>query len=84
MPEPTVNMPSSAPSRKVTAAGAAGVVAGLILWLLDAYVFGPGREGDVPGPVSAFVFLVVPGALAYGAGYLVKRRASELSPGRPG
>lgn len=47
--------------KAATGAGGAGAVAGaFIVWLLETYVF----KGDVPGPVTALVYVVVPGALA--------------------
>lgn len=47
-------------------AGAAGAVAGFVLWLLARYVF----PGGVPDEVDALVFLVVPWALAAAASYV--------------
>jgi len=74
----TVNMPTSEPSRKVTAATAGAVVSGFVLWLLSEFVF----KGDVPEPVVLLVALVVPGALTFLAGYVTKRAAREVTPGR--
>ena len=47
-------------------AGVGAAIAGVALWLLGEYVFG----GDVPEPVSAAVWVLVPAVLAWAAGYL--------------
>lgn len=47
-------------------AGAAGAVAGFVLWLLARYVF----HAPVPSEVGALVFIVVPWALAAGTAWL--------------
>jgi len=52
---------------KVTAATAAAVSTGFVLWVLQSYVFG---GGAVPGPLAAFVGIVVLGVVTVGAGYL--------------
>lgn len=75
---PKVNMPTSAPARKVVGAsagaGIGGVTAGLILWALSAYVF----DGNVPDAVSAFVYVVAPLVLSFVGGYVTRRKADEL------
>lgn len=53
-------------------AGSGVVIAQAILWILDQYVFGPGKEGDVPGPVTILVTVAVSAALAWVAGYRAK------------
>lgn len=85
--QPTVNMPSGNPSRKVlgATAGATGgiVVANLIEWGLDDYVFDAKVPDNVPGPVEAFVMYIVPIGLTFLAGYLTKRGAAEVNPPQP-
>lgn len=73
-PDGTVDMPSAAPARKVVAGTVGAAVAGFLLWLLSKYVF----DGDTPEPVQALVALGVPALLTFAAGYLTKRKASEL------
>lgn len=79
---PKVNMPSSAPARKVVGAtagaGVGGVTANLIIWGLDDLVFDPHVPDSVPGAVSAFVITVVPIALSFLGGYLTRRDTDEL------
>jgi hypothetical protein len=81
---PKVNMPTSAPARKVVGAsagaGIGGVTAGLILWALGAYVF----DGNVPDAVSAFVYVVAPLVLSFVGGYVTKRSTDELMVPAPG
>lgn len=83
----TVDMPSGNPSRKVlgATAGATGgvVVANLVEWALDDYVFQPHVASSVPGPVEAFVMFIVPIALTFLGGYLTKRGANEITPPQP-
>jgi hypothetical protein len=78
------NMPTAAPARKVVAstagAGVGVVSAQLVVWGLDEYVFEPEVASSVPGPVEAFVMLVIPLVLAFASGYLTPRASSELQP----
>ena len=53
---------------KVTAATMAAAVAGLVLWVLETYVF----DGSVPEAVGAVVALAVPAVLTFLAGYQAK------------
>jgi hypothetical protein len=53
---------------KVQASTAAAAVSGLALWALGTYVF----KGDVPDVVVSWVYVIIPAALAFGAGYLAK------------
>jgi len=55
--------------KKVTASTAAAVTTGVVLWVLQTYVFG---GGDVPGPLAAFVGLVVLGGVTFGVGYMAR------------
>ena len=54
--------------RKVQASTAVAAVSGMVLWVLGRYVFG----GDVPDVVASWVYVLVPGALTFAAGYLTK------------
>lgn len=56
------------PETKVTAATFGAAAAGLIVWVLDSYVF----VGDTPDPVELFVWVFVTGLVTFGAGYLAK------------
>lgn len=50
-------------------AGAGGIVAGFIIWLLDELFWdGPG-DPEVPLPVVLLVGLVVPAVIAFASGY---------------
>jgi hypothetical protein len=53
---------------KVKASTAAAAASGLALWALGRYVF----KGDVPDVVASWVYVIVPAALAFGAGYLAR------------
>jgi hypothetical protein len=53
---------------KVQASTAAAAVSGLALWALGTYVF----KGDVPDVVVSWVYVIIPAALAFGAGYWAK------------
>jgi hypothetical protein len=56
---------------KVKASTAAAAVAGLALWALGRYVF----RGAVPDVVASWVYVIVPAAITFGAGYLAKHTA---------
>jgi hypothetical protein len=53
---------------KVQASAAAAAVSGLALWALGHYVFKTG----VPDVVASWTYVIVPGALTFGAGYLAR------------
>lgn len=66
--------PVEAKVKASTGGATAGVVVGaLVIWGLQNYVF---KGSDVPVPIQAFVYLVVPAALTAGSafvsGYLAK------------
>ena len=54
---------------KVKASTAAAAVSGLALWALGRYVF---KGSGVPDVVTSWVYVIIPGALAFGAGWLAK------------
>jgi hypothetical protein len=72
----TVNMPDGTPSRKVVAASTTAAVTAFVLWLLGEYVF---PERAVPEAVEGLVLVVVPGVVAFVAGYVTKRSVGELT-----
>lgn len=57
-----------APERKVTTSTVAAAVAGLVIWVLGKYVF----KGEVPDAVVLAVNVLMPGALAFLAGYFTR------------
>jgi hypothetical protein len=59
---------------KVKASTAAAAVSGLALWALGRYVF----KGSVPDVVASWVYVLVPGLLAWGAGYLAPHTPRAL------
>jgi len=64
-----------------TGGGTAGyVVASVILWALDAYVFTPGTEGDMPWQITGAVQLACTAGLAWLAGRRARHqyRAAEV------
>lgn len=77
----TVNMPSGNPSRKVVGAtvgaGLGGAAAGLVNGLLDDLVY---THSDLPGYISTFVVVAIPGAVAFLGGYVTRRSAAEVNP----
>src|SRR6185312_10831390 len=54
--------------RKVTASTGAAAVSGLALWALGHYVF----KSGVPDVVASWVYVLVPAAVTFAAGYLAK------------
>jgi hypothetical protein len=54
---------------KVQASTGAAAVSGLALFLLGRYVF---RDSGVPDVVASWVYVLVPGAITFVAGYLAK------------
>jgi len=56
------------PERKVTTSTVAAAVAGLVIWLLGKYVF----KGTVPDAVVLAVNVLMPGILAFLAGYFTR------------
>jgi len=54
--------------RKVTASTGAAAVSGLILFVLGRYVF----KGAVPDVVASWIYVLVPSAVTFAAGYLAK------------
>jgi hypothetical protein len=62
-------IPIAAPvETKVTASTAAAAVSGIVLWTLGRYVFG----GTVPDVVASWIYVLVPAAVTFTAGYLAK------------
>lgn len=53
---------------KVKWGGAGAAVGGVVVWVLETYVF----HGVVPVPVQAFVDLAVPALLALVGGYVAR------------
>jgi len=64
---------------KVQASTAAAAVSGLALWALGTYVF----KGGVPDVVVSWVYVAIPAALAFGAGYLARHTARPGEPALP-
>ena len=74
MPVPAVKAPVE---KKVQASSLAAAVSGLALWVLGRYVF----RGAVPDVVASWMYAIVPGALTFAAGYLVRHTTrSDLPP----
>lgn len=61
---------------KVQASTAAAALSGLALWALGTYVF----KGSVPDVVASWVYVIIPAALAFGAGYLAKHTPRPGDP----
>ena len=55
----------AATETKVKASTTAAAVSGLALWVLGKYVF----KGSVPDVVASWIYVLVPGILAWAAGY---------------
>jgi len=62
--------------RKVQASTGAAAVSGLALWALGHYVFKTG----VPDVVASWIYVLVPGALTFGAGYLARHTNRPAAP----
>ena len=65
--------------KKVQASTAAAAVSGLALWSLGHYVF----KGSVPDVVASWVYVLVPGVITFGAGYLAKHTPRPVAPAAP-
>ncbi len=61
---------------KVQAATGAAAVSGLALWSLGHWVF----KAGVPDVVASWVYVLIPGVLAFGAGYLAKHTDRPAVP----
>ena len=61
---------------KVQASTGAAAVSGLALWALGRYVF----KGTVPDVVVSWIYVIVPGVLAFTAGWYAKHTPR---PGEP-
>jgi hypothetical protein len=59
---------------KVQASAAAAAASGLALWALGNYVF----KAGVPDVVASWIYVLVPGVITFGAGYLAKHTARPL------
>jgi hypothetical protein len=67
--------PKRAPvAPKTQAAGVAGVVAGVIIYVLQQYVF----KGTLNAGLVSLIYAAVPGVLAFGAAYLAPH---QVRPG---
>jgi hypothetical protein len=62
--------------RKVQASTAAAAVSGLALWALGHYVF----KAGVPDVVASWIYVIVPGVITFGAGYLTRHTPREVPP----
>ena len=61
---------------KVQASTGAAAVSGLALWALGHYVF----KGSVPDVVASWVYVLVPAAVTFAAGYLAKHTPRPAVP----
>lgn len=57
--------------RKVQASTTVAAISGMALWVLGKYVF----KGDVPDVFASWVYVLVPGALTFAAGYFTRHTA---------
>jgi hypothetical protein len=69
---------------KVKASTAAAAVSGIVLWIIGRYAF---KNGAVPDVVASWVYVLVPAAVTFAAGYLAKHTNRPAVPvpaaGRP-
>jgi hypothetical protein len=69
--------------RKVQASTGAAAVSGLALWALGHYVF----KAGVPDVVASWIYVLVPAAVTFTAGYLARHTnrpaAAALPPSPP-
>lgn len=49
-----------------------GALTGLVLWALGTYAF---KNGQVPGPVSGAVYIILPAVVAGVAGFFTRKEA---------
>ena len=62
---------------KTKAASATAAATGLILWVLQTYVF----KGDVPPVLESWIYVLVPGVLSWAAGYFAPHtHRPDLAP----
>ena len=64
--------------RKVTASTAAAALSGLLLWTAGRYVF----KGSVPDVVVSWVYVAVPAAITFVAGYQARHTPLPAPPPR--
>ncbi len=70
----------AATETKVKASTSAAAVSGMALWLLGRYVF----KGTVPDVVASWIYVLVPGILAWAAGYAAPHtHRPDLPPVKP-
>ncbi len=62
--------------RKVQASTAAAAVSGLALWILGRYIF----KGSVPDVVASWVYVVIPSAITFMAGYAARHTPRPVPP----
>lgn len=65
--------------RKVQASTVAAAVSGLTMWALGRYVF----KGAVPDVVASWTYAIVPGLVAFVAGYLAPHTPRPSEPPVP-
>jgi hypothetical protein len=71
---------------KVKSSTAASALSGLALFVLGRYVF----KGSVPDAIASWIYVLVPAAITFGAGYMAKHTprgdlpAAVPSPQPPG
>lgn len=61
---------------KVTAASVGAALSGLVVMLLGEHVF----KGDVPQAVIDVIYVVIPGACAFAAGWLARHTPRDAAP----
>lgn len=61
---------------KVQASTAAAAASGIMLWIMGRYVF----KGGVPDVVASWTYVLVPGILTFGAGYLARHTPRPDEP----
>lgn len=62
---------------KVKASTAAAALSGLVLFALGRYVF---KGSGVPDVVTSWVYVLVPGVLAFAAGWLARHTTVPAAP----
>lgn len=53
---------------KVKAATTGAAIAGVVVWVLESYVF----HSTVPAPIQALLDIAIPGVVAFAAGYVAR------------
>lgn len=62
--------------RKVQASAVAAAISGMVLWIMGRYLF----KGTVPDVIASWIYVAVPAAVTFTAGYLARHTNRPAAP----